>query len=353
MHHVWEDATESIPKTERLFRLSAALREAPRSVLELALLLYPTAPLHTRRWRSIERAVQRDIETLDMLEPEFERIPGRPPRYLIRTVRSQMHPLELLTLHAAARMTYHRCSGEAQAQRRALLKLTEWAPPRLQPVLSRGFSDLGQRRRSRETLNMEKAVQAWAEGHPLRFEYRKPTGSGTWRYNQLNIYLIEVHPQNLELYLVGHETSFHGAVRTFKLSRMRGLSVVRGERYDIPDSFDPQQMLGQAWGVVGSGAAGSVAVRLRFRADAAYRISEGGYAHLSDYAEQPDGSLEVTAHAPLDGSGLPREMLPWIYSFGPRVQVLSPPHIREHWLRELREAAGIVAEEERKYVLAR
>ena len=44
--------------------------------------------------------------------------------------------------------------------------------------------------------------------------------------------------------------------------------------------------------------------------------------------------------APLDGSGLPREVLPWIYSFGPRVEVLGPAHIRKHWLGELREATA-------------
>ena len=35
-----------------------------------------------------------------------------------------------------------------------------------------------------------------------------------------------------------------------------------------------------------------------------------------------------------------RDRLPWILSFGPRVQVLSPPHLREHWLGELRAAVA-------------
>lgn len=336
-----EVGLETISQTERLFRLAAALREGPRRAADLALMLYPTVPLGTRRWRSIQRGVQRDLEVLGRMEPDFERLRGRPPRYVIHTVRSALQPLELLALHAAARMTYHRCSGEVQVQRRALQRLTSWAPARLQPVLNVGLSDLGTHRRSRETLNMEKAVQAWTDGHPLRFEYCAPGGSGTWRPNQLNIYLIEVHPQNLELYALGLETSFHGVVRTFKLSRMRALEVVQAESYDIPNTFTPQQVLGQAWGVVGSESAGSVPLRLRFRADAAYRIREGGYAHLSDLNDGPEGSLEVTAHAPLDGSGLPREVLPWVYSFGPRVEVLSPPHIREHWLSELREAARV------------
>ncbi|MFC6619138.1 WYL domain-containing protein [Deinococcus radiophilus] len=237
---------ETLSQTERLFRMAAALR-APYGCRSGAAAVSHRAA-GGRRWNAIVRGVQRDLDMLDHLEPDFERLRGRPPRYIIHTVRSALQPLELLALHAAARLTYHRCSGEVQVQRRALQRLTDWAPARLQPVLKVGLSDLGSRRRSRETLNMEKAVRAWADGHPLRFEYRVPGGSGTWRPNQLNIYLIEVHPQNLELYALGLETSFHGAVRTFKLSRMRALEVVQAESYDIPETFVPQQVLGAAWG---------------------------------------------------------------------------------------------------------
>lgn len=335
-----EDRPQPRAKTERLFAIAALLREAPFSVRELALHLYPGAPVHGPGWAGIERAVQRDLDTLEKVEPHFARRPGRPPRYLIHTARSQLHPLELLTLHAAARLTYHRCAGEVQPHRRALQRLTAWAPERLQGVLGRGLQGLGTRRRSRETLNMEKAVAAWAGGHPLKFEYQKPGGSGQWRSNVLHIYLIEVHPQNMELYAVGLETSFHGDIRTFKLARMRALGVLTGETYRIPESFSPQEFFHGAWGVVGAGS-GSVELTLRFRPDAAYRIREGGYPHLGRLRELPGGGVEVTVRAPTDGSGLPREVLPWVYSFGPRVEVLSPPHIRAHWLSELREAARV------------
>ncbi|WP_345466026.1 CRISPR-associated endonuclease Cas3'' [Deinococcus carri] len=332
-------------KCERLFRLAALLREGPRSVRDIARNFYPTASVGGPGWSGIERAVQRDLNDLARLEPDFEALSGRPPRYRIHTQRSSLHPVELLALHAAARLTYHRASGQALYHRQALQQLTKWLPEHLQPVVNRSLKDVGHRR-SREDMNLEKVSQAWMDASPLRFEYQKPGGSGQWRTNIIETYLIEAHPQNLDLYVVGLETSFHRDVRTFKLSRMRGLQSIPGERYRIPDSFDPTAFFRSAWGVVGAQGNKTVRIELRFRADAAYRILEGGYAHLDTPSRQPDGSVLASVQAPLDGSGLPREVMPWILSWGPRVDVLGPPDIRTHWLAELREACGQSAGEE-------
>ncbi|GAA4020280.1 transcriptional regulator [Deinococcus rubellus] len=334
---VSEVAPEALPKAERLFRLAALLREGPRPLRDLALALYPTAGVGAAGWLGIERSLQRDLSDLERLEPDFERSPGRPPRYLIRTHRSTLHPIEILALHAAARLTYHRAAGERLHHRAALQKLSQWLPEHLRSVVERSVQDVG-RRSSREDLNLEKVAAAWLGAHPLRFEYRKPGGSGEWRTNMMETYLIEAHPQNLDLYLIGKETSFHNDVRTFKLSRLRALHVLTERTYTIPETFDPQHFFHSAWGVVGTQGQVAEQIELRFRADAAYRILEGGYAQMGEPKLHDDGSITVCIDAPVDSSGLPREALPWILSFGPRVEVLSPPHLRQHWLDELRAA---------------
>lgn len=336
-----EAAPERIHKCSRLFQIAARLREGPVTVQGLARHLYPTASTQGQGFQAIERAIQRDLDDLERLEPDFERLGGRPPRYAIRTHRTQLHPVQTLVLHTAARLTYHRASGQKTHHTAALRTLTSWLPPHLQPVLERSLSDLGERRtRSREDLNLEHVATAWLGAHPLRFEYKKPGGSGAWRTNIIHPYLVEAHPQNLDLYVIGLETTFHQAVRTFKLSRMRSLQVLSGETYSIPDTFDPRAFLHAAWGVVGAPDTQPETITLHFQPEAAYRILEGGYAHLGEPVLHGDGSIEVTVSAPVDGSGLPREVMPWILSFGPRVNVLGPPHIREHWLSELREAAA-------------
>ncbi|WP_264777963.1 helix-turn-helix transcriptional regulator [Deinococcus aetherius] len=331
-------APEDLAKAERLFRIARMLREGHLSVRDLALRLFPTASVGGEGWPAIERAVQRDLLDLERLEPQdFERLPGRPPRYTIRTHRTTLHPVEVLALHAAARLTYHRAPGHRVHHHAALTRLTTWLPERVQPVVARSFSDLG-RRRSREDLNLEHAATAWLGGHPLRFEYQKPGGSGRWRTNIIEPYLIEAHPSNLDLYVIGRETTYHHDVRTFKLSRMRALYVLRDTTYRIPESFDPGEFFHAAWGVIGSPGRQTVTLHLRFSADAAYRILEGGYAHLSEPVINPDGSIDTSLEAPVDERGFPREVLPWLMSFGARAEVLGPPALRAHWQAELRAA---------------
>ncbi|GMA15578.1 WYL domain-containing protein (plasmid) [Deinococcus metallilatus] len=332
-------APADLSKAERLFRIARLLREGQLTVRDLAAKLFPAASVGGEGWAGIERALQRDLLDLERLEPEdFQRLPGRPPRYTLRTHRSTLHPVTLLALHAAARLMYHRAPGHRLHHQAALRQLTSWLPEQVQGVVGRGIQDIG-KRRSREDINLEHACAAWTGGHPLRFEYRKPGGSGRARSNIIETYLIEAHPSNLDLYVIGRETTYHHAVRTFKLSRMKALHVLRDQTYTIPETFDPTAFLHGAWGVVGTGGNATMTVHLRFRHDAAYRILEGGYANLSEPYLNPDGTIDTTVEAPLDASGLPRELLPWILGWGPRVQVLGPPELRAHWQRELRAAA--------------
>lgn len=327
-------------QAQRLFLISALLREQTSTVKQIAQHLYPDIGPYTDEWKNIERALQRDLLALKQLEPCFRKIEKRPPRYVIDTQRTTLSPTQLLIFHAAARLTYHRAAGQATSHREALDRLSGWLPLHLQPVVRRSYADVGQKRRSDEDLNFELAATAWVERHPLRFTYRKPNGSGQLRSNTLEIYLIETDPTNLDLYAIGRESSFHDKIRTFKLSRMKHMQILRDQEYDIPESFQPRAFLKSAWGIVGAQGQGVEQIRLRFRADAAYRILEGGYPNLGEPQINGDGSIETVLAAPLDGSGLPREVLPWIYSFGPRVEVLGPAHIRKHWLGELREATA-------------
>lgn len=331
-------------RTQRLFQIAALLSEEELTVSDLAVRLMPgQGQAHPDL--AARRAIQRDLNELQLLEPTLERTSTRPPRYRIPTPRNSLHPTEALMLHTAARALYHASSGEQAHHRAVLARLNTWLPDHLRPVLERSFADVGQRReRSREPQNLEKVASAWLGAHPLHFQYQKPGGSGTWRDNTVHPYLIELNPHNLELYLIGLETTFHHDIRTFKLSRMRHLDVARDQHYTIPPTFDPRTFLQSAWGVVGTQGHEHITLHLRFRQDAAYRILEGGHANLDDITRLPDGQVEATVRAATDSSGLPREVFAWIYSFGPRVQILSPAHIRQHWLNELQEAIAIATE---------
>ena len=320
---------------ERLYRIARMLREQPLTTRQIVLHLAPEQSPSSPEWRALERNVQRDLAELRRLEGD-ELVVGvhRPRTYELRRHRQQLHPVEVLALHAATRLVYHRSPGHSRHHHSALMQIARWLPEQVRPTVERSVSDVG-KRRSREDLVLEKAADAWLSGHPLRFEYRSASGSGEWRSNELEIYLIEAHPVNLDLYAVGHELSFHRAKRTFKLARMRNPTVLRDRHYQIPESFEPHHFFQDAWGVVGS-AEGGLSVTLRFAPEVAYRILEGGYPNMSEPLIHADHTLEVEVRAGVDNSGLPRELMPWILGWGPRVEVLGPEPVRQHWLKEVR-----------------
>ncbi len=321
---------------ERLYRIARMVRDTPLTVKQIMQQLDPGVAPATDEWLALERNVRRDLALLKQLDGEYVETEARPRQHLLRVRQQQLHPVETLALHAAARLVYHRSPGHSRHHQRALTQLAHWLPERVRPVVERSVADVG-RRRSREDLMLERAAEAWMQGHPLRFEYRAASGSGQWRSNELEIYLIEVHPVNLDLYAVGREVSFHNKLRTFKLARMRNAAVMHDRSYAIPDTFDPRSFFHDAWGVVGSGQQEGLSVTLRFAPEVAYRILEGGYPNMSEPLFHLDNSLEVDIRAGVDASGLPRELMTWILGWGPRVEVLAPPQVRDYWLQQARE----------------
>ena len=86
-----------------------------------------------------------------------------------------------------------------------------------------------------------------------------------------------------------------------------------------------------------------VTVTPRFTREAVYRVMEGGHPNMTtEEPACPGGSMIVKVRAGMNGGGLrglPRELLPWILGWGPRVEVLDSPEVRAHRLNEAREVA--------------
>ena len=311
-------------KGKRLLRLSELLRSGEFTVKQL---------LHRFDDEATERDLQRDLEDLEEFFPDtFNRTPTRPPRYSIAAKESNLDPVQALAVHAATRLVYHRARGHSKPYRSALELLSTRLPERVRGVVQRGTKDTDGRS-SKESLALEKVAKAWFEGHRLKFEYQAVNGSGTWRSNELEVYFIEVHPTNLGLYAVGMETSWHNKCLTFKLSRMRNFSSLRDTRYTIPDSFDPQDFFRHAWGVTGQSDGQTVSVQLRFAPEAARRLEERDFPSMSMRSEA-NGSRLVTIQSGVDKSGLPLEVLAWVLTWGPRVEVLKPEALRQRWLAD-------------------
>ncbi|WP_081909142.1 YafY family protein [Deinococcus sp. YIM 77859] len=305
-------------KAQRLRQLEDDLRARPLSSRELADLY--GVPI---------RSIQRDLQALRAMGKGLEERGGK---YSIPNRREPLNAVEALTVHAAVRLLYHHAPAHNPHYLRALYKIAGNLPEATRRLLDNSVVVNSARRGDDQAL--EVVARAWDERRVIRFDYKRPNGE-LERGNELCVYFVEVSRTNLALYVIGLERRYRNAVRTFKLSRIQSPVMLR-DTYSIPDSFNPRDHLMDAWGVMGGSH--SVTVRLRFTPDAAYRVLEGGYPNTSDPLIYPDGSVELEIRAGADQTGLPRELLPWILSWGPRVEVLEPEPVRQHWLSELRAA---------------
>lgn len=322
---------ERMNALERMERIVALLRDDPYSIRQLAEILYPHAPLVGRAWLRVQRSIQRDIERLNRFNLGITKVRGRPPCYHIPRKPDQLNDIEVLAVHAALRLMSHHSPAHKDYYRAALKKLSTGLPAAVQ----RSLKELPPPPpRPLEDENLEKIARAWMQGRVVRFEYGRDKTSREPGC-ELEVYYVEVNRQNLATYVIGRELK-RNAVRTLKLSRMRSLTLTE-RRYTIPADFSPADVLAGAWGVIGN-AHHPVEIVLRFAPEAAYRVLEGGYPGMSEPQIHADSSILVTIEAGVDNTGLPREVIPWILSWGPRVEVLGPEKVRLHWLSELQAA---------------
>lgn len=304
-------------KARRLERLRADLRARPWTTAELA-----------HRYDVGQRSIQRDLDALEQMGPDAVNRHGN--KYMISERGTLLRPAEALAAYAAIRLAHHHAPALNSHYRHALQSISMMLPEHIRHTLNASVQDNGATPFAER--HMEQVALAWTDRRVLSFDYRKP-GGGTDTGNELCVYFIEISRTNLAPYVIGLERRRRGQVRTFKLSRMHNLAL-HPDTYEPDPAFDPRAFLSDAWGVIGGGQ--TITVQVRFAPEAAYRVLEGGFPNAT--LIRRDGAVEMAFRAGVDHTGLPRELLPFLLSWGPRAEVLSPPAVREAWLQELRDA---------------
>jgi proteasome accessory factor B len=130
------------------------------------------------------------------------------------------------------------------------------------------------------------------------------------------------------LYVVGYVHS-RQALRRFLVDRIEDVQVSE-DRFEIPDSFDLEEVDREAFGMVGDGLQH---IRVRFLPEVAHLIRERQWHPTQQLDEQPDGSLILALQA-----GGHKEILAWLYSYLPHLEVLAPEDLRQAFVAGLQQA---------------
>lgn len=172
---------------------------------------------------------------------------------------------------------------------------------------------------------LENLTLAWAENKKVRVWYRSE------RDGELHEYIYS--PYFIEPYAIGQTTYIFGLrepeqeIRTFKIERIEKVEMLE-DGYNVPEDFNPQEFLSDAWGIWYTGD-DPVEVVLKFHPRVAHRVRETRW-HRSEQTElQEDGSLLWRALI-----AEPREMMPWVRGWGADVEVISPEAMRNELIEE-------------------
>ena len=125
-------------------------------------------------------------------------------------------------------------------------------------------------------------------------------------------------------YLVGfcHEARER---RIFRVDLIERLSLVENSDYEIPAEFSLREVYGSSWGTwTTKGAGPAETIRLKVEPGMAKKFAVTNYHDSQKVMPQAAGSAEVSFQVVNAG-----EMIPWLMTWGPTVEVLEP-----QWLRK-------------------
>ena len=151
----------------------------------------------------------------------------------------------------------------------------------------------------------------------IKMEYRSIYDGGNIKLTLSPYHLFYNHRA---WYIVGR-SAIHKEVRTFKLSRIKSLSLI-DKCYLVDKKFDLQEYLGRAWSMIPEGRLYNV--KLRFTPKVARNVSEVHWHRTQKVIFEEDGSAVVEFR--VDGIG---EIGWWILGYGDQVEVLRPAALRQ------------------------
>jgi proteasome accessory factor B len=153
-------------------------------------------------------------------------------------------------------------------------------------------------------------------------------GAGGARHTfVLEPYTLLVYKKGL--YLAGRSER-HGEVRTFALDGFEAIEWLRGDKFEYPEDYRPEQITEGAFGLFRGRDEAPTRVRIRFEEKVARYVQRRMWHPTQRFRALAGGGVEMT----MDVRGTV-EIVSWVLGFGKTARVLEPLHLREAVLREL------------------
>ena len=220
----------------------------------------------------------------------------------------------------------HKSTGQMQMPFRnsvvqAALKIENNLPAKIRQYCNAALQNISARPQPQATTNLldktfEQLQKAIAEKRIVRIKYHSLFEGG-----DIDTELCPYHLMfNRRAWYVLGFSSIHSQIRTFKLSRIKDLTVL-DKRFTDSGKFDPEERLGRAWSMIPEGRIYNVS--LRFLPKVAENVTEVQWHSTQKVTRNSDGSATVEFR--VDGLG---EISWWILGYGDQVQVLAPKILR-------------------------
>ncbi|HQX17052.1 MAG TPA: CRISPR-associated helicase Cas3' [Anaerolineales bacterium] len=254
-----------------------------------------------------------------------------PKTKLISEIKLNLH--EALTLYLAGRKTSRQTRFHQPHTVNAVEKLAATLRQPMTERLLKSAERLSSQEKNPEKIKIiETITQAWVEQRKVRIEYQA-LGNERLTRHTINPYVIEPSVWSDSVYVIAR-SDFNDQIFAFKMDRILS-AFLSGETYEIPESFNDEQLLKHAWGIW-VGGKDPVTVKLRFSPVVTRRVKESIWHPLEKVEDAEDGgciwSVDIAEW---------REMLPWIRGWGADCEALEPKELREALEEEVMKMAEL------------
>ncbi|GER79726.1 conserved hypothetical protein [Candidatus Denitrolinea symbiosum] len=263
------------------------------------------------------------------VEPDEQGRYHIPRAKLISEIKLNLH--EALTLYLAGRKTSRQTRFHQPHTVNAVEKLAATLrQPMTERLLKSAEGLMRQEKNPEKVKIIEFITQAWVEQRKARIEYQALGREGLTRHT-ISPYIIEPSVWSDSVYVIAR-SDFNDQIFTFKMDRILS-AALSGETFEIPESFNDEQLLKHAWGIWAADRE-PVTVKLRFNTSAARRVRESIWHPLEVVTDTEDGgclwSVDIAEW---------REMLPWIRGWGADCEALEPEGLRKEVIQHVRDMA--------------